>query len=273
MDERILIVDDEEDIRVVLRISLSDLGYEVYTAENGEKALQIIREVNPPIVLTDIRMPVMDGIDLLRRVKHEYPETEVIMITGHGDMDLAIESLKHKATDFITKPIKDEVLEIAGGGDVHDWLGSAGVGDVHDLQAGLAIGHVGVVSMDGEASGKPRRVVGADLAEGLADGDIALGGQLVEFLFVRARLPGEGCVPGGLEVLALCNGASATGRVEAILGDVEVLGHRGVLVIQADRLARQAHPWGQGIGVAPPYALAGVFEVAAHIPAAQVNLV
>ena len=113
MDERILIVDDEEDIRVVLRISLSDLGYEVYTAENGEKALQIIREVNPPIVLTDIRMPVMDGIDLLRRVKHEYPETEVIMITGHGDMDLAIESLKHKATDFITKPIKDEVLEIA----------------------------------------------------------------------------------------------------------------------------------------------------------------
>ena len=81
MDERILIVDDEEDIRVVLGISLSDLGYEVYTAENGENALQIIREVDPPIVLTDIRMPVMDGIDLLRRVKREHPETEVIMIT------------------------------------------------------------------------------------------------------------------------------------------------------------------------------------------------
>ncbi len=113
MADRILIVDDEEDIRVVLKISLSDLGYEVYTAENGDEALRIIQEVTPPIVLTDIRMPVMDGIELLRKIKQEYSETEVIMITGHGDMDLAIESLKHEATDFITKPIKDEVLEIA----------------------------------------------------------------------------------------------------------------------------------------------------------------
>ena len=104
MDERILIVDDEEDIRVVLRISLTDLGYEVFTAESGDEALRIIKEVDPPIVLTDIRMPVMDGIELLRKIKHENPETEVIMITGHGDMDLAIKSLKHEATDFITNP-------------------------------------------------------------------------------------------------------------------------------------------------------------------------
>ena len=113
MGERILIVDDEEDIRVVLDISLSDLGYEVYTAENGQEALRVLSEINPPIVLTDIRMPVMDGIELLRRVKQANPETEVIMVTGHGDMDLAIKSLKYEATDFITKPIKDEVLEIA----------------------------------------------------------------------------------------------------------------------------------------------------------------
>ena len=113
MGERILIVDDEEDIRAVLDISLSDLGYEVYTAENGEEALRILSEINPPIVLTDIRMPVMDGIELLRRIKQANPETEVIMVTGHGDMDLAIKSLKYEATDFITKPIKDEVLEIA----------------------------------------------------------------------------------------------------------------------------------------------------------------
>ncbi|NIR13226.1 MAG: response regulator, partial [Desulfobacterales bacterium] len=58
------------------------------------EALRIIQEVSPPIVLTDIRMPVMDGIELLRRIKSQFPETEVVMVTGHGDMDLAIESLK-----------------------------------------------------------------------------------------------------------------------------------------------------------------------------------
>jgi len=113
MEEKILLVDDEEDIRDVLSISLADLGYEVVTAENGEEALRIIREIKPPIVLTDIRMPVMDGIELLCKIKQEHSEIEVIMLTGHGDMDLAIKSLKHEATDFITKPIKDEVLEIA----------------------------------------------------------------------------------------------------------------------------------------------------------------
>ena len=113
MGEKILIVDDEEDIRVVLDISLSDMGYEVYTAEDGEEALRILSEIKPSIVLTDIRMPVMDGIELLRRIKQVNPETEVIMVTGHGDMDLAIKSLKYEATDFITKPIKDDILEIA----------------------------------------------------------------------------------------------------------------------------------------------------------------
>jgi CheY-like chemotaxis protein len=69
MGERILIVDDEQDIREVLDISLSDLGYKVYTAENGEEALRILSEINSPIVLTDIRMPLMDGIELLRKIK------------------------------------------------------------------------------------------------------------------------------------------------------------------------------------------------------------
>ncbi|MBF0224941.1 MAG: response regulator [Desulfobacterales bacterium] len=113
MNKTILLVDDEEGIRKVLSISLSDSGYKVYTAQNGEDALQILRNTNTPIVITDIKMPGMDGIELLKTIKSEKPETEVIMITGHGDIDLAIRSLKFEAIDFVTKPINDDALEIA----------------------------------------------------------------------------------------------------------------------------------------------------------------
>lgn len=113
MDKKLLLADDEEGIRKVLGISLADSGYEVLTAENGEEALAIFRKTKPAIVLTDIKMPGMDGIELLQKIKQEEPDTEVIMITGHGDMDLAIKSLKFEATDFVTKPINDDVLEIA----------------------------------------------------------------------------------------------------------------------------------------------------------------
>lgn len=113
MGQRILLIDDEEGIRKVLGITLADIGYEVLSAENGEEALRLFRKTAPPIVLTDIKMPGMDGIELLQKIKEESPDTEVIMITGHGDMELAIRSLKFDATDFITKPINDDALEIA----------------------------------------------------------------------------------------------------------------------------------------------------------------
>ncbi len=113
MDKKLLLVDDEAGIRKVLGIALSDAGYTVFTAENGTEALDIFRKERPPIVLTDIKMPGIDGIELLQKIKHENPDTEVIMITGHGDMDLAIKSLKYQAVDFVTKPINDDVLEIA----------------------------------------------------------------------------------------------------------------------------------------------------------------
>lgn len=113
MSEVVLLVDDEEGIRKVLGISLSDLGFKVHTAGNGKEALAAFSQVKPSIVLTDIKMPGMDGISLLKEIKNINSETEVIMLTGHGDMNLAIKSLKHDAIDFITKPIYDEALEIA----------------------------------------------------------------------------------------------------------------------------------------------------------------
>ena len=113
MSEKILLVDDEEGIRKVLGITLSDMGYDVYTAHNGKNALEVFRKISPSIVLTDIRMPGIDGVELLGKIKEESPDVEVIMISGHGDMDLAIKSLQHEATDFVTKPINDDVLGIA----------------------------------------------------------------------------------------------------------------------------------------------------------------
>ncbi|MBT3387369.1 MAG: response regulator, partial [Desulfobacula sp.] len=101
MAVRVLLVDDEEGIRKVLKIYLQDVGYKVVTADNGKKAVEIIDAESFDIVLTDIRMPGMDGISLLKHIKKNSPDTEVIMITGHGDFKLAIESLKLDAVDFI----------------------------------------------------------------------------------------------------------------------------------------------------------------------------
>ncbi|HEX9910483.1 MAG TPA: response regulator [Desulfatiglandales bacterium] len=113
MEKQVLLVDDEPGILRVLGISLADRGYRVMTAESGEEALRVFHEARPEVILTDIKMPGMDGIELLKRIKAESPNTEVIMITGHGEMELAIQSLKYDASDFITKPINDETLDIA----------------------------------------------------------------------------------------------------------------------------------------------------------------
>jgi PAS domain S-box-containing protein len=110
---KLLVIDDEEGIRKLLTLSLTSDGYEVYSAASGEEGLEIFKREAPPIVLTDIKMPGIDGIEVLKQIKELSPDTEVIMITGHGDMDLAIESLKLDASDFLNKPIKDEALSVA----------------------------------------------------------------------------------------------------------------------------------------------------------------
>ena len=113
-----LIVDDEPDILRVLSMSLRADGYEVVAAENGSEGLAAFEKEKPDIVITDIKMPGMDGFEVLDRIKGQSPATEVIVITGHGDMELAIRSLKNDATDFITKPVDlaDLLRETADGG-------------------------------------------------------------------------------------------------------------------------------------------------------------
>ncbi len=110
---KILLIDDEEANIRVLSMSLRSDGHEVVSALSGEEALEVFRRQAPGLVLTDIKMPGMDGIEVLQRIKGLQPDAEVIIITGHGDIDNAIEALKFGASDFINKPIRDEVLCVA----------------------------------------------------------------------------------------------------------------------------------------------------------------
>jgi len=110
---KVLIIDDEEGIRKVLAIALQDRGYEVITAGDGETGLGLCRKESPQIVITDVRMPGMDGIEILRQVKEQDPDKEVIVVTAFGEMETAIRALRLGASDFILKPIDDDALFVA----------------------------------------------------------------------------------------------------------------------------------------------------------------
>ncbi len=110
---KIVIIDDEKDILDVVSMTLKDAGHTVMTAENGEDGLLLCREVIPQIVITDIRMPKMDGIQVLGELKKTNPDIEVIVVTGFGDIEMAIRALQLDASDFITKPINDAALHTA----------------------------------------------------------------------------------------------------------------------------------------------------------------
>lgn len=107
---KILVVDDEDYIRDSIEIILSTEGYDVYSVENGMKALKILEEKEIDVVLSDVKMPGMDGITLLKIMKEKFP-VEVILITGFPSLDTAVESVKLGAFDYITKPFKvDDLL-------------------------------------------------------------------------------------------------------------------------------------------------------------------
>jgi len=112
-DWKILLIDDEKDICLVMTITLEDAGYQVVTAQDGDTGIRICKEASPQIVITDIRMPGMSGIQVLEAVKEYDPNIEVIVVSGFADMNLAIQALQLDASDFITKPINDDALFIA----------------------------------------------------------------------------------------------------------------------------------------------------------------
>jgi diguanylate cyclase (GGDEF)-like protein len=107
MKETILIIEDEEDILALLSSLLENEGYKIITACNGREGLEKFQEHNPDLILTDVKMPIMDGIEVLREVKTKESDTEVIILTGHSDEATAIDCLRLGAYDYFCKPLED----------------------------------------------------------------------------------------------------------------------------------------------------------------------
>jgi two-component system response regulator AtoC len=110
---RVLVVDDEENIRLVLRTLLKKHGYEVEVADSGESALAMVDTFGPDVILTDVRMPKMGGLDLIATLKAKQHPATVIVMSAYGNFDLALDAMKAGAYDYVGKPFKPEEVVLA----------------------------------------------------------------------------------------------------------------------------------------------------------------
>jgi len=108
--KKILVIDDEPEILKTIKRYLELEEYEVLTANNGNEGIEIFRLQEPSLVITDVRMPGMSGIEVLKEIKNIMEDAEVIVVTGHGDMEISIKALRLDASDFISKPVDIEHL-------------------------------------------------------------------------------------------------------------------------------------------------------------------
>lgn len=112
MSKRILIVDDDASIRETFEQHLTRSGYEVATATSAEDALRVLPELEPALVITDIRMPGMDGIELLRRTRSTVEDVDVLVITAHEDMSTAVSAMRAGAYDYLVKPLDLDEIDL-----------------------------------------------------------------------------------------------------------------------------------------------------------------
>jgi anti-anti-sigma factor len=110
---KIIVIDDEKPTLSMFKLFLTAYGYDVHTAEDGKTGLSLCRKVQPDMVFTDIKMPGMDGLEVLARIREMDLSVEVVVITGHGDMEKALLSLDLGASDFINKPVERDALNAA----------------------------------------------------------------------------------------------------------------------------------------------------------------
>jgi two-component system response regulator AtoC len=112
-NQSILVVDDETKMRRLLEIMLTQLGYEVYQAEDGQKALNFLNTQTVDLVITDLKMPNIDGIELLRQLREQKNDVSVIVVTAYGTVQTAVDAMKYGACDYIVRPFEIEAVEAA----------------------------------------------------------------------------------------------------------------------------------------------------------------
>ncbi|RII24965.1 MAG: DNA-binding response regulator [Geobacter sp.] len=112
MKQKILVIDDDTSLRRVLEYNLQEEGYDVQAASSGEEGLYLFGKAKPSLVITDMKMPGMDGLMVLKSIKERSPETLVIIITAFGTVDIAVEAMKAGAYDYITKPFNRDELKL-----------------------------------------------------------------------------------------------------------------------------------------------------------------
>ncbi len=164
-DAIIYVIDDDEAVRQSLEFLLKTAGLTVRGFDNAKSFLDLLPQIRSGCIITDVRMPGITGIDLLRRVKELGVEIPVIVITGHGDISLAVEAMKIGAVDFLEKPFDDETLLAAVRGSLSRSADSiqrnAEVSRINDRLAALSNRERQV--LDGLVAGKANKAIAFDL--------------------------------------------------------------------------------------------------------------
>ena len=122
MGKKVLIVDDQFGIRVLLQEVLSQEGYTVFQAPNGQKALELVKEESPDLILLDMKIPGMDGLEILRNIRRMEVDTKVIMMTAYGELDLIQEAMEMGALAHFTKPFDIDELRQAVRAQLHNGM-------------------------------------------------------------------------------------------------------------------------------------------------------
>jgi UDP-3-O-acyl N-acetylglucosamine deacetylase len=230
------VVDDEGQIRTSLRGVLSDEGLRVLEAENGTRALDLVRSEQPELVILDVWMPDLDGIELLRRLQDGDSQPQVIMMSGHGNVETAVQATKLGAFDFIEKPFSiDALLHVVNRALEHRALLARGQGDKETLEtprpAGAEPAVVARKSLRSERTIQ-RSVIasGHGLHTGIKSG-----------LILHPLPPGRGIVFANLSTAA-----SVRAHVDYVesTGYATTLHHQGMSVATVEHLLATLHGYG-----------------------------